>query len=244
MEQKLNFNVTGNEFEVRQGTAAPIPAIKSLSIAGTIGAPAIYYEHRYYTAGPAIGELQQMVDKKTSIVIVDRENMTISLATNPNHEHGTHVVGKLELTNELKQFHINENHLFTREQLLKLLKFNRRFFNDQGQYQKLVDAYTRMNVKTASDLSQESDQRGNKNLAFNKTVQAENLPTFFVLNIPIFKGFEDVIFSVEICLEATDAAVRFWFESVELLELIESRKQEILEKEVAKMNELPIIWAN
>jgi hypothetical protein len=78
-------------------------------------------------------------------------------------------------------------------------------------------------------------------MAFSKLIDSQHIPTEFILNIPIFKGFDPERFRVEVCLEATDASVRFYFESVELLELIETRKKEIFAAELESCKDMVII---
>lgn len=47
---------------------------------------------------------------------------------------------------------------------------------------------------------------------------------------------------MEICLDVTEGSARFWFESVELHELIQKRLDEIFEEELARMEGLVVIY--
>ncbi|HUS00599.1 MAG TPA: hypothetical protein VMY77_02670, partial [Chitinophagaceae bacterium] len=50
--------------------------------------------------------------------------------------------------------------------------------------------------------------------------------------IPIFKGFDPVRFRVEVCLDVTEGSARFWFESVELHEIMIKQVDEIFDEEL------------
>jgi hypothetical protein len=62
-----------------------------------------------------------------------------------------------------------------------------------------------------------------------------------VLQIPIFSGEANETFRVEIGLEATDGSIRFWLESTELAELIDERKESIIEEEIENCQDFVII---
>lgn len=186
------------------------------------------------------GDGLQAVNKKTAVITVDEEKMFIHLTLNPNDPFGTEVTGSLEFTKELNQFSINEPRTFTREELIKLLRFSKILFDDPSKHESLLTAYQKFDMSAAIKLSQESDTRGNKAMNFDKKLLT-NLPTEFTLRLPIFKGQKPERFRVEICMDSTDASVRFWFESVELHDLIETRKIEIFVEQLAKFQDFVII---
>lgn len=238
-EPQFKFNLTttegGNEVIIRTGDALPpVPPIQ-MNVTGDIYSVASFLKGRTAAVG------LQAVDVSQAIVLVDKKNRSIELQLDPNDKIGTKITGKLKLTDELLQFHINTTKTFTREELVKLLRFNSRFFPDKMKFEQLLRAYQTLNVKTAAELNQDSDTRGNKANHFVKTVDSSNIPDEFVLSVPIFEGFDAETFRVEIALDATDASVRFWFESVELHELIETRQEEIIKQQLLHCGGLVII---
>lgn len=183
---------------------------------------------------------KQLVDKSTAIVVVDRAKMTIDLFLDPQDCFGAEVHGALEFTPELQQWHINGTKTFTREELVKLIRFNGLNFPSKDAHQELLEAYMKLDVSTSGSLNAGGDQRGNKAVSFVKYVSS-NVPMEFILEVPIFKGFDPEQFRVEICMDATDASVRFWFESIELKELIEVKKDVIFNEELSHCKGLLII---
>ena len=174
----------------------------------------------------------QAVDFNNAIILINKVKGTITLQNNPNDPFGTEVEGVLLPDVSLAPFCINTNQQFTREQLVKIFRFNRRLFA-QDKFQSILDAYLKLDLSGSTNFKDENDNRGNKEIFFKKVIDSSKVPTEFVLTCPIFKGFGAESFRVEICLEATDASVRFWFESVELAELIETRKEEIFSEQLA-----------
>lgn len=122
-----------------------------------------------------------------------------------------------------------------------LIKFSRLHFESEEKHAMLLAAYRSFNAKAYIDMASDSDNRGNKSNSFNKKVET-NLPVDFVLNIPIFKGQDRLKFHVEICLEVTDGGCNFWFESVELHELIEIESGRILNGELEACSDYVVIW--
>lgn len=182
----------------------------------------------------------QKVEQSKAVVEVDKENMTIALSLDPQNPFGTVITGVLELSPELKVFNINTNKTFNREELVKLIRFNRLAFDNKDEHDKVLKAYMAFQAKTAGEIGSASDTRGNKSSSFNKSVDS-NIPAEFKLLIPIFKGQQPLIFRVEICLDVTDASARFWFESTELKELIETQRDIIFNEELKSCEQFVII---
>lgn len=231
MKPEINLNLTGNTLTILEGKALELKHPEKISITGNIHSVANFVKKRYKGETPEADADLQQIDKDKALVTVNEEEMTILLEVDPQNHFGVKVKGQLELTPELKQFCINTTKQFTREELIKLIRFNKRYFASPEAHADLLLAYQKLQIKTASELNQESDTRGNKGVNFQKTVNSEHIPTEFILTIPIFKGFTNHSFRVEICLDATDASVRFWFESVELHDIIETEKKKILEEQ-------------
>lgn len=239
MKTELQVNPKGDTITILEGKALELLQPKQLSLSGNILSVGSFLSSRY---GANAGSGLQLVDKTKAVVTVNEANMTILLEVDPNNPHGTQVLGKLELTDELKAFGINAQKEFTREALIKLLRFNKRFFADATKYEELLKAYQTLQIKTATELKQESDLRGNKGLNYEKKVNSENIPTEFIMLIPVFKGFESRTFRVEICLDATDSSVRFWFESTELHELVVIERKIIFDKQLECCVDFPVIF--
>lgn len=240
MKSELTITPKGDTINILEGKALEPKHPERLRISGQIESVNAYLNARRGTL-QLPGALQH-IDKDLAVITMDEAQMTITLDVDPNHPFGTEVIGKLEFNPELLAWFINKDKQFTREQLIHLLKFNRRFFADPSQHAIMLDAYQKLNLTGQTALKNESDSRGNKDAAFKKTIDSSTIPTEFSLMIPIFKGQPEKKFRVEICLDATDQSVRFWFESVELIELTEGDRKNIFNSQVEGYTDFCIIW--
>ena len=234
---EVNINAYGDELTIREGKALELREPQKISVSGDINSIGNFLMRRA-NVNEAAG--LQFVHKDRALVIVDKENMTIQLLVDPENFYGTVVTGKLELSDELKKFSINKNKLFTREELVSLLKFSKIYFADPDQHFKVLTSYQAFKANAQIDMSASNDTRGNRSANYDKKVTTE-LPDSFVLNVPIFKGQEKRKFMVEICLEVTDGSSRFWFESVELHDIIEGEKDTIIGAQLEFCKDLVVI---
>jgi hypothetical protein len=230
--------VQGDTLIIREGTALPQVAPNKITITGDIKTVSSFVKKRK-EAGELAG--LQGINENLAIVEVDKKKKTITLSLNPADPFGAVITAKLEPNPDLEKFGINKNVQFSQKELVQLLKFSKLYFEDFGKHGELLRAYQAFTAKTYTNLSGEQDSRGNKNFAFDKKVET-GLPTAFIMNLPIFKGQAPRRFMVEICLDVTDAAASFWFESVELSELSEIEGGQILEEELEACADYVVIW--
>lgn len=240
--ENLTLKVEGNtgEFIFREGPALPQVPPKKIVISGDIKTVSSYLKKRAGLGDKRNPGLQGVVTERT-LVTVDKEKFTILLQLDPENEYGTEVTAKLAFTPELEQFFINKNKLFNREELIKLIRFNKIWFADAEAHDKLLKAYQAFTAEVKANIGKTSDTRGNVDNTYKKTVET-NVPDSFVLNIPIFKGMDKRRFRVEIAIDSTDASTKFWFESVELNDIIQIESQAILEKELESCSDYVVIW--
>lgn len=227
-----------NTLIIREGQALPELPKNKLVIKGDISSVTAFIAGRY---GEKKGKELQEIDRDLAVIIVDEDKMFVKLMVDPNNPVGTEVTGQLEHTPELQQFLINTGNQFTREQIVKMLRFNKRFFPNVEQHEKMLESFMTFQVKTETELKAANDTRGNKSSSLDKKVNSYGLPTDFILSLPIFKGKEIERFRVEVGIETTDGSVRFWFESTELVELIERRKKEIFSEITSPLSDFVIV---
>lgn len=183
----------------------------------------------------------QAIDISKAVVIVDKKAMSIYLGLDPENFFGAEIQGTLEISDELQQFFINKNKTFTKEELVKLVKFNKLFFDDADKNAAMLLAFQKVSSTVNISANDSSDIRGNKERGFIKEVTT-NAPTEFILNIPIFKGFGAKRFRVDIGVDVTEGSARFWFESVELHEIIKSDLETIFAEELKVAEGFVIIY--
>lgn len=168
---------------IREGEALPLHEPVKVQITGIIDSPARWLDKR--------PELQQITSK--CHIVVDRDNLTIALQVNENAHYGTKIVGRMQLSEAFKKFHINDGHTFTLQEMAKLFKMNRSFFETKQKAMELVTLLQNFKGKVNRDIEASNDNRGNKKIGIEQVVES-NLPEAFVLHLPIFKGMpaEDV----------------------------------------------------
>lgn len=238
MDQELKVNIAteGAETTLLIGKANTPKEPTKLVVNGDFSSVSNYLKVKSKSASSF-----QFVSPERTIVICDKEKLTISLLTDPNDPDAAEVNGKAEFSKELIEFGVNQNKFFTKEQLVKIIRYNRRFFPNKLENADLLAAYQNFTASVNKKIQDNSDLRGNHDNHFKKTVKTD-LPENFVLEIPIFKGEKAVSFPVEICMEDYDSGIRFWFESVDLAELIATKTDEIFERELKSCEDFAIIF--
>lgn len=226
---------TGNELIVREGDALPLLQPNAIIISGDIKSISNFLKVR-----TSAGAGSQVVDNKKAIVTVNKDKRTIALELDPEYSLGTIVNARLELTPELNRFKINYDYFFKKDELVKLIKFNKLYFESKEKHAELVTAFSKLSSTVNISARDSNDDRGNKEREYVKSVET-NAPTDFILNIPIFKGFEPIPFRVNICLDVIDGVARFWLESVELHEKIQVLTEEIFTKELESVKGFVVI---
>lgn len=224
--QDVNVTVKGDTLTIMEGKLLEQKPSEKISISGDIKSVSSFLKVRINE-----GKGTQLIDKSKAVVLVDKKNTTIQILIDPENHYGASVLGKLEKSDELAPFCINQNKTFSKEELVKLIKFNKIFFDAPTKHSEMLLAFQKISSTVNIRANESADDRGNKERAFVKEVTS-NAPTEFILNIPIFKGFDAVRFRVEICLDVTEGSVRFWFESTELHELIQTTIDVIFNEEL------------
>lgn len=238
--EKLIINSENGVIEYREGKLPdllPVKEQKIITVSGDIKTITNYVTVRKDTANGT-----QVIDKSKAIVEVNKFNRTITLKLDPESPYGATVVGKLETSQEIAQFYLNQDKKFDKTQLIRLIKFSRLFFDDREKHASLLASLMKLRIKTESDLKLENDNRGNRTTSSErKVIDDSGFAQFFTLFIPVFKGFSPVKIMVEICYEPTETGIIFWLESPEFIETIESQLDELINKELECLSGFVIV---
>lgn len=232
----LKIENADNEIVIREGDALALKEPRKIVLMGNINAVKEFLDKRTAINGFFL----QKLTKESSVIVIDEEKGTISLLLDPENQDGTEIIGKLEFTQYLEQFHINGTKTFTQTELVKILRFSKQLFETPDQHEKLLKAYQSFDFVASIKVAQDADLRGNKSNSLQKII-VTNLPMDFILSVPIFKGQPRESFRVEICYDTTDASIKFWFESPELKATIDQRKVELFEEELKNYKDYVII---
>ena len=236
MEQtgkRFNFNVEGNVIEIREGKAPDLPMPVRKEYKGLISAPADFYDSKI-AAGFKF-------DLKECIVFVNRTEGTLSFLTDEHmNALGTSVRGSLTMNPDLNKFRINDDYTQTPSQMSRFLKMSRMYFPDKDRNMQIVKDLQNFKLSYQTEVEKGNDFKGNKTAIFERKVK-EELNFDFTLAMPIFKGSEPSTFKVEMMFDIRDGGVSMWLESVELKEVIEEKKAEILNAQIERFAGVPMI---
>jgi hypothetical protein len=222
----ITMKENGSEITVLQGQTLPLQPPNKIRIEGDIKTVSNFLKIR---KDKGIG--LQEIDPAEAIIMVDKSELTIELQLHPENHYGAVVKGTLELSDELKQFCINKNTKFSRQELVKLIKMNKIYFDSKDKHAETLIAFQKIDSSVNYSAKDGSDDRGNKERTFIKNVET-NAPMNFTLFIPVFKGFQSEHLSVEICLDIEEGTAKFWLESVQLNELLQLSVDEIFAEEL------------
>jgi len=211
-EEKQIYNITAEngvkELIIRHGDAAkPERERKQIIIGGTIKTPADYMVRRVH-----------LFNKDKAYLLINRTQNVAKFFENPDDELGTIVTGKLEINPELQALNINAEKMYGQKELLSLLRKNKRFFSDFEKHAELLDRLSNLTFEQNIKGESANDRKGNAKAMIAKKTDT-NLSLDFRLSMPIYKGSENSLFAVEILLDITDSATRFWLESIDLYDL-------------------------
>lgn len=195
----------------RTGEAERIIYPNKVKLEGTIQTPANFYRKR-----------KDLHSKEKCHVIYDKQVGTIKLVVDEqNEEQNYEVVGRILPNPQLAPFRINggASSMITIKAMLEVLKFNRIFFADKDDNSKICGALQTFKMKVDKTFEDSNNNRGAQ-AKVNITKLEHELQESFVLNMSIFKGSAPVTFSVDICVQLTDAgAPVVWLESRDLKDM-------------------------
>lgn len=201
-----SINAEGNEIIIRTGEAAPIIEPQKYSISGiTIDSLTDYLLKR-----------EQLINKDEIVIELNNECRQISASLNPNDPLADTLSASMKINPQLAAFGINSSRRYSREDMVKVIKFNRVYLGDQ--VTAILLHLNDFNASISASIKEQSDNRGNKHASANIKVKTE-LSLGFKLAMPIFVGSPASEFFVDIAFDISDGSVAFWLESVDLKEL-------------------------
>lgn len=159
----LPEGTTQAEIIVREGEApavlAPKPPVK-IDLSGVIGAPVEFLELRRYDS--------EQINPLRCHVLVDREQVSITLITNEDDEYRRgRIVGKLTTHPKFSEFGINAGKGWEPNELGQFFKMNRAFFPDKTANMKLVTELKNFEATVNSKVEKQKWKR-----ATSKTIIA------------------------------------------------------------------------
>lgn len=234
-ENKINvvvprdYNGKPIEVVIREGKAPvaldPKEPVR-VTINGTIDALYRWIEKRV-----------ELIDQKTSNIIVNRDRMAMSLSINETDYYQTKISGALQESKEMVEFGINTDKKWEPIKLSQFFKMHRAFFKDKSENMILVSTLKNFKAKVNQDIERSKEENGNKVDNYSQVVDS-NLPKSFKLNIPLFKGFACEEIEVEIYADVDGRDVSLSLVSAGANETIEEYKNKVIDDQLNAIREI------
>ena len=201
------------------GTDVPLEK-RAQFINGTIDSPLRWLEKR-------VSELDQ-IDQKKCHIIVDRDNLSITLFTDEKNQEATTVRGSLSIDPIFLSFGINSEKTWTPIKLGEFFKMNRAYFTDRSVNMMLVTDLKNFVAKVNSNIEKRLEQNGSKSDVFQMEVNS-NLPASFELKLPIFKGSERRDVKIETSASVSGQEVTLTLISPDAKEFIDNERDSCID---------------
>lgn len=222
---KLTVNSEKNEVIVLTGTAE-----------------AVYHEKAINVSDASINSVHEYLSKKdveeteilNSKLEFSYDKLFINLYFNARSRQNDVVLGKLKLHPDLEKFSINSSKTYSTFELADFIKMNRHYFENKDIAMKLVSELRSFEGKVNSEIEKKADTRGNQKQLIHQTVES-NIPSGFILVLPIFIGQEKLRLEVEINITADFSCSLI---SPDLKQLIDLETKVILDEQLEKIKEL------
>lgn len=228
-ELNLKVESVNGEVIIREGVALEQKPPVKVTLVGIISSPGDFALKRKDTF-PAL---------KTNVV-ANYTNRTIVLTCNESDFYSHSVTGKLELFPDLKKLQINDSKMYDEKELFRMLNFYGTYFKDKAAHKTLLARLQEFKAKVTQEFVNADDYKGSA--AIEKITNIEHkIPLNFTLAIPMFTGGAVKTFKVDICVAVRDGGVSFWFESVELHELMTKETETVFDAELKRLTDFIII---
>lgn len=253
MKHDINhgYNAPQRDIVIREGEALNLPQPKQHVLETNIAGPEDYWKaHRHqfsftaedyegYRKGTVsihkenlVGEAPKLIEGLSpypnTVVVMDSEKQTITLATDLSDPLQTVVIGTLVINPELETLGINGEKTYSVEELHKLLKKIRFHFNDRAEHTEVLEALQDYKAQVRRSYENKNDLKGNARVMFEQQLEPARAISF-QLNMPLFKGAAKTGFVVEVLPEPQNTEVKLALISDELHELFYEGKEQLLE---------------
>ncbi len=244
--EKLNINFADDEGvkeliirEVNQVVEDKLPILEpdKVSINGNITAVFAFLEKRWHA-------LDKQINHCRTHILVDRDNLSLTLVVNETdkRERKT-IVGSVQLSRQYEAFGINKK-LWESTDLGNFFRINRSYFEKKETNMSLVTLLKRFTAKVNTEVEREVKDNGSVTDVYRKVVDS-NLPEAFAVKIPIFKGSQPEVFTIEIIAHVEGKHAVLELISPDAEAIVEEVRDKLIDEQIEKIKqiapEIPII---
>lgn len=213
---------------ILRGEAHPVYISKGLDLAGA----SIEAVHEYLRRDGI--EPEQI---KNSFVQFSYEGLSLSLNYAFRREGANdNIKGVLKLHPELAKWNINKGVSIDHQTLSRFIKMNRHYFEAPTTAMVLVSELQNIRIKTEKEYENADNKRGDAKEMISQKVIESNIPSSFVLKLPIFVGTDPISVNVEIEINPKDFGCELI--SPDLKQIIDQETKLIIDEQLKAIREL------
>ena len=211
-------------------TTLPILEPDKVEISGNITAIFDFLEKRWNAE-------DKQIDHCRTHILVDRDNMQMALVVNETDKRDKkEIIGAIKLSRQYIPSGINKK-LWESTELGNFFRINRSYFEKKDTNMMLVNLLKRFTAKVNTEVEREEKDNGSVTDVYRKVVDS-NLPEAFAVRIPIFKGSQPEVFSIEIIAHVEGKHAVLELISPDAEAIVEEVRDKMIDAEIAKIREL------
>ncbi len=237
--EKLNINFADGEGvkeliirEVNTVVEDKLPVLEpdKVEISGNITAIFAFLEKRWDAE-------DSQVDHCRTHILVDRDNLMMTLVVNETDKREKKtVVGTIQLSRQYTAFGVNKK-LWESTDLGNFFRINRSYFEKKETNMSLVSLLKRFTAKVNTEVEREEKDNGSVTDVYRKVVDS-NLPEAFAVKIPIFKGSQPEVFTIEIIAHVEGKHAVLELISPDAEAIVEEVRDKLIDEQIEKIKEL------
>lgn len=237
--EKLNINFADGEGvkeliirEVDTVVEDKLPVLEpdKVEISGNITAIFAFLEKRWDAEDAQVNHCR-------THILVDRDNLMMTLVVNETDKREKKtVVGTIQLSRQYTAFGVNKK-LWESTDLGNFFRINRSYFEKKETNMSLVSLLKRFTAKVNTEVEREEKDNGSVTDVYRKVVDS-NLPEAFAVKIPIFKGTQPEVFSIEIIAHVEGKHAVLELISPEAEAIVEEVRDKLIDDQIEKIKEL------
>ena len=200
---------------------------KPVEISGTITAPAIFVEKR-----------KEVIEPLNSHCLASKTSGTMKLVINEQSVcNKFSITGQVEIGKRFKELGINQDVSYSPMSLAKKFKLLRSIFPSRTEHTSIVGLLRNVEAKIKADVDNKDDARGNVEISYKQALET-NVPDSFKLRLPLIEGADPTEIDVDIIMELEGGrSIKCFLESMDGADLIEEAMRDLVETEVAKIED-------
>ena len=216
--------------EVDKVNELPVLEPEKVNISGTITSIFSFLEKRWGCEG--------QINHEHTHIIVDRDNLSMTLVANETDARNKIViVGKLQLSRQFMEFHINDGYAWEPILLSQFFKMNRAYFSNRDENMKLVSVFKNFKAKVNTDYERDRKENGSYTDNYSQIVDS-NMPDRFSVVLPVFKGTEPKTVEVETYATIDGHDVTVQLVSPGAQEVVDRTLDAIIDGQIAAIREI------